>query len=280
MVFVIAEAGVNHQGDMSLAKRLIDTARDCGADAVKFQLFDPEVLEPPGARREMLKSLHIGWGGMRELQAHCRDVGIEFICTPFDPGSAQFLIDELEVRTVKIGSADLDNIDLLDAVSKGTHLVILSTGMATRPKIEAALARFWIQERLGPGLGLGVFLLHCVSAYPTPVMDMHLTAIADMLGEYDCSGVGLSDHSLSVIAPAVAVGIGASVIEKHLTLSRDMDGPDHKASLEPDEFRQMVANIREAELAIGTQGRDGPMPCETDVFEVAKERRAWRESLS
>jgi sialic acid synthase SpsE len=256
MALVIAEIGVNHNGDMDLAIELMAVAEECGADAVKFQLFDPAKLEHPGPRREMLKDLALTCKQMADLKRRCR---VRFICTPFDPDSARFLIDDLNV-TVKIGSADLDNVVLMNAV-RGAD-VILSTGMATMGMVADAVVIVGTAS-----------LLHCVSSYPTPVDQVNLLA----MNELKVFGlpVGLSDHTKSVVVPAVAVGMGAAIIEKHITLDCGMEGPDHCASMEPYEFAEMVRNVREAERALG-DGIKKPSPCEARVIKIARERAEWR----
>jgi N,N'-diacetyllegionaminate synthase len=264
MVMVVAEAGVNHNGSVDLAHKLVEAAEACGADAVKFQVFDAETLEPNGPRREMLKGLQFSRDVFKGLKAHCDKLGIEFMATPFDPDSAAFLV-MLGVKHIKIGSADIRNDPLLLAV-RGRR-VILSTGMATLDEIERA-ALMVATERTGRPI-----LLHCTSAYPVPVKDVNLRAMLT-LRSYG-SEVGLSDHTLSLIIPAAAVAMGATVIEKHLTLDNRADGPDHRASLEPWEFTDMVCHIREIELALG-DGRKRVMPSEATVVQVRDEREAYR----
>lgn len=257
---VIAEAGVNHNGDVRLAHELVDAAKAVGADAVKFQMFDPKRLDPPGERRDMLKGLVLRPADFCGMKDHADSVGVEFMATPFDVGSLMFLA-ELGIQRIKISSADLRNDTLLKATAGCP--VILSTGMATLEEIERAIGIL----RKRP------VLLHCTSAYPAPVEDVNLRAMQGLrpFG----SAVGLSDHTPSLVIPAAAVAMGAVVIEKHLTLDCRMEGPDHRASLEPRDFAEMVANIREVEAALG-DGVKRPMPSEAAVMKVRDEREAHR----
>lgn len=257
MVMVIAEAGVNHNGDVRLAHRLVDAAKSAGADAVKFQMFDPERLDPPGERREMLKGLVLRPSDFSALKAHAESAEIEFICTPFDVDSLRFLV-ELGVNYIKIGSADAKNRPLIKEAMSTEKRVIISTGMCE----EDDLAMFFFINPYA--------VLHCTSAYPTPVDEVNLRAMSLPMLRY-----GLSDHTRSLVIPAAAVAMGASIIEKHLTLDCRMEGPDHRASLEPRDFSEMVANIREVETALG-DGIKRPMPSEAAVMKVRDEREAFR----
>lgn len=264
MTFIIAEIGVNHDGDFEKAKHLIDMAYQCGADAVKFQLFDSEKLEPPGPRRDMLKGLELSRDAHEALQYYCSG-HIEYICTPFDIESLNFLANELTVKTIKISSGDLSNTKLILAAHKTGCHIILSTGMA-------GIISIWTAYDYCHGGKVSI--LHCVSSYPTEIADANLNAVKALKQNFDCP-IGLSDHSLSTVLPSAAVALGATVIEKHLTFSRFADGPDHKASLTPVEFRQMVENCREVESAMGS-GEKAPQACESDVIKVVKERQEYR----
>ena len=266
--FIIAELGVNHQGDMKVATKLIVAAKEAGADACKFQTYDPDILEPPGPRREMLRRLMLSHGQHRVLKAQVERRGMEFISTPFDVPSLRFLVDELKVKTLKIASGNLDNWPLLEAAADSRCHVIVSTGgasLAQVAKIE------WVSR------AATLRVLHCVSAYPASVGMMNL-AVLPKMDDLMVDGVGLSDHTTSLLIPALAVAMGATVIEKHLTLDRNADGPDHRASLEPEQFKIMVDNIREAELAMG-DGVKRPQACEAAAMAVMAERKAWREQL-
>lgn len=263
MTFIIAEAGINHCGDIELAHKLIDAAYMAGSDAVKFQTFSAEKLEPPGARREMLKSLELSPQAHYALRDYCGD-RIEFMSTPFSVGCLDFLVKHIKVKRLKISSGGLRDRDLLAAALGSSLPVILSTGMADYATINGAI------RHIGKS---NLTLLHCVSTYPAPIEDTNLLAMRDMQDEYELP-VGLSDHSLSTVIPAAAVAMGATVIEKHITLDRNMKGPDHAASLEPHDFKRMVDGIREVEKAMG-DGIKRPMPSEAKTIEIVKERRAW-----
>lgn len=265
MVMVVAECGVNHNGDPVLAQTMIAAAKKAGADAVKFQMFDPEKLEPPGPRRNMLRPLVLEPSDFQMLKACADSYDLEFIVTPFDVDSLDFIV-RLGVRYIKIGSADLRNGDLLEAAAASRVPTIISTGMATNGEIDKAQGMFFVRPAL----------LHCTSAYPTPVEDVNLRAM-DRL-RFFAEDIGLSDHTLSLVIPAAAVAMGASVIEKHLTLDSRMEGPDHRASLEPRDFAEMVANIRQIEMALG-DGVKRPMPSEAKVMKVRDEREAHRCAL-
>lgn len=265
MVCIIAEAGVNHCGDPYTAGLLVGAAKGVGADAVKFQIFDARILEPPGPRRDMLEKLQLSHHAFRNLKLTADDLGIEFLATPFDPGSLEFLIG-LGVKRIKISSADLRNEGLLKAVAGSGLELILSTGMATMLDIYAAMRSIDWKP---------CTLLHCTSAYPTPFQHVNLRAIEIMKREYGACTIGLSDHTTSTVIPAAAVAMGAEVIEKHLTLDRDQEGPDHRSSLDLDGFKEMVSNIREVELAMG-DGIKRPQPSEANVVAIRKEREMHR----
>jgi len=264
MTYVIAEAGVNHNGSVKEGLKLIDAAKECGADAVKFQMFTPELLEPSGPRRNMLERLWLAEPHFCQLKEFCRKTGIEFICTPFDTAAVEYL-DGLGVEKIKISSGNLGNESLLEAAAKTGCDLILSTGMAEMQDIWHALRTIgW--ER--------VTLLHCTSAYPAPIEDVNLRAMETMRDAFHCP-VGLSDHSSGIVVPVAAVALGAEVIEKHLTLDCFAEGPDHQASLEPYEFMLMVKEIRTVEKAMG-DGIKKPRPSEKAVMKIRGEREAYR----
>lgn len=278
---VIAEAGVNHNGDPDLALRLVDAAADAGADAVKFQTFDPDELVTAGARRaayqladgpdpqrEMLRRLTLPPAEFRRLQRRARERGLLFLSTPFDLPSLNVLM-ELGVPAIKVGSGDLTNLPFLRQVG-GTGLpALLSTGMGTMGEIEEALA----------ALGRApVVLLHCVSSYPAEPGDCNLRAMATMRAAFGLP-VGFSDHTRGSEIALAAVGLGAAVIEKHLTLDRSLPGPDHAASLEPHEFAAMVRGIRAVEAALG-DGIKRPRPAEADVMAAARRSLVAAADLS
>jgi N,N'-diacetyllegionaminate synthase len=275
-IFVIAEAGVNHNGSVDLARQLVEAARDAGADAVKFQTFRAEDLVVRGAQKapyqrvttdaresqfDMLKRLELDAPAHAELMAHCRRTGIVFLSSPFDERSADML-ERLGVERFKLGSGELTNLPLIAHVAEKRKPVILSTGMATLDEVEAALDTF---RRHG---GTDVTLLHCVTEYPCPVEQVNLRAMLTLRAAFRVP-VGYSDHTEGTDIAIAAAAIGAQVIEKHFTLDRHMEGPDHKASLEPAEFGRMVQAIRHVSLALG-DGVKRPAACELPNMVIAR----------
>jgi len=235
MTFVIAEAGVNHNGDIGQAFLLCNAAKEAGADAVKFQHFRAAALG-----RAMLKPLELSDAEMANIAWHCQGIGIEFMCTPFGIPEVHFLAPLL--KRVKVASGCLERWGLLEAVRDTKLPVILSTGMADMDRISGAVAMF--RQPLT--------LLHCTSAYPCPVADVNLAAMDALRARWGAScAVGYSDHTPGITIALAAVARAATVLEKHLTLDLGQEGPDHKASIEPDAFRIMVTAIREIEQAIG-----------------------------
>ena len=276
-VFIIAEAGVNHNGDMALALRLCDAARAAGADAVKFQTFRAQDLVVPGAptaqyqsrqtgdhdQFAMLERLELTEAQHRQIKAHCDAIGIEFFSTPFSLEAVDLLI-RLGVQRLKLSSGELTHRALV-AYAAATQLPLLvSTGMATMPEIVEALQ--WVEAARGHLSNVAV--LHCTSAYPAPDDTLNLTAMRQM-GEQLGVAIGYSDHSLGIEAPLAAVALGATVIEKHITLDCALPGPDHSASLEPEAFRCMVQGIRRVSAMRG-DGQKVPRPDELDTARVAR----------
>ena len=254
--FVIAEAGVNHDGDLSMAKRMIDAAKDAGVDAIKFQLFDPDKMVTPYAAKagyqsdveaetqlEMLRKLKLTENDVVELAKYAESKGLMFLCSAFDEESVD-LLEEIGVPAYKIASSEITNHPLLEHVAAKRRPILLSTGMSTINEVREALD---VIQRRGNNQ---VILLHCISEYPASVESLNLKVI-NLLRQTFKLPVGFSDHSLEVLAPAIAVALGACVIEKHFTLSRSLKGPDHKASLEPHELREMVRLIRLTERMLG-----------------------------
>jgi N,N'-diacetyllegionaminate synthase len=283
--YVIAEAGVNHNGDPELALRLVEAAATAGAEAVKFQTFDPEALALEGAetagyqRREtgsvsqleMLRKLALPADALRAAARRAADVGITFLSTPFDIASVELLV-ELGVPALKIGSGDLTNPFLLRAIAAKGRPVLLSTGMATLTEIDDAVAL--LRAAGDPPL----VVLQCTSAYPAPIADANLRVIP-MLADRYATPVGLSDHSLGITAAIAATALGAAVIEKHLTLDRSLPGPDHAASLEPDELRRLVEAVRDAYAALG-DGEKVPTPSEAETRRLARRSLVARQALT
>ncbi|HSI53118.1 MAG TPA: N-acetylneuraminate synthase [Ramlibacter sp.] len=276
-VFIIAEAGVNHNGDLSMALRLCDAARAAGADAVKFQTFRAQDLVVPGAptaeyqAREtgeqdqfaMLQKLELSLEQHQAIKAHCDTIGIEFFSTPFSLEAVDMLV-KLGVRRIKLSSGELTHRALVERAASAGLPLLVSTGMATMDEIREAMA--WIGAARGNLDNVTVF--HCTSAYPAPDEALNLSAVRSMARDLKVN-IGYSDHSLGIEAPLAAVALGATVIEKHLTLDCSLPGPDHSASLEPEEFGRMVAGIRRVSAMLG-DGVKAPTPEELDTARVAR----------
>jgi N-acetylneuraminate synthase/N,N'-diacetyllegionaminate synthase len=274
--FIIAEAGVNHDGDLLEAHRLVDAAADAGADAVKFQTWQTELLCRPGAPKAeyqkaatgagsdqfaMLKALELPYAWHAEISDHARRRGIIFLSTPDEIESARFLVEQVKVPLLKVGSGELDNLPYLAQLGAFGLPVLLSTGMGSLPEIASAL------DALGD---VPVALFHAVSAYPAPVKQMNVRAIATLRHAFQVPA-GLSDHCPGEEAVLAAVGIGLDIWEKHLTTDSTRTGPDHASSLEPREFRRQVALVRAAESALG-DGRKVPAACELPTRSVVRKR--------
>jgi N,N'-diacetyllegionaminate synthase len=256
---IIAEAGVNHNGSMEIAKKLVQVAHDAHVDYVKFQIGIPELVTSKyaqkadyqtkntgkGSQLEMIKKITLTFEQHAELKDYCDKTGILYLCTPFDLSSIKFL-HTIDIPFFKIPSGEITNYPYLKKIAQYQRPVILSTGMSTMDDIENAMAIL-----LNNGLNKNdITLLHCNTEYPTPFEDVNLRAMQTIAERFDVK-VGYSDHTQGIEAPIAAVALGATVIEKHFTLSRDMEGPDHKASLEPDELKAMVVAIRNVEKALG-----------------------------
>lgn len=259
-ILIIAEAGVNHNGDMTLARQLIDAAAEAGADMVKFQTFSADRLVTANAAKADYQSRASGDGEsqhamLRRLEltrdmhvaliAHCNSRGIEFFSTGFDPQSID-LLAELGLRRFKIPSGEITNLPYLRHIGRYGKPVVLSSGMATLGEIEAALDAL---DAVGTPREL-VTVLHCNTEYPTPMSDVNLRAMLTIRDAFSIA-VGYSDHTLGIEVAVAAAALGASVIEKHFTLNRTLSGPDHKASLEPFELKAMIVAIRNIEQALG-----------------------------
>lgn len=259
-VIIIAEAGVNHNGNYELAKQLVVKAKEAGVDYVKFQTAKPEMVISKFAEMaeyqkantgkvesqlEMCKKIHLKLEDYKPLKAFCEEVGVKFISTPFDLVSIDVL-EELDMDFWKIPSGEVTNYPYLVKIAKTHRPVVMSTGMCEIDEVRAA-----VNVLLEKGLTRDqISLLHCNTEYPTPFQDVNLTAMIDLANELGLS-VGYSDHTVGIEVPIAAVAMGARVIEKHFTLDHNMEGPDHKASLEPDELKKMVDSIRNIEQAIG-----------------------------
>jgi N,N'-diacetyllegionaminate synthase len=281
MTIIIAEAGVNHNGDPRLAFQLVEAAAQAGADVVKFQTFTAAELateaapkadyqtrnDGAGNQRQMLRRLELSPSQHRKLAAHCRNCGIDFLSTAFGIPELELLLD-LGIGAIKVPSGEITHRPLLevmaDAAASRNLPVFLSTGMSTLGEVEAALEIF-----LEAGVAReAVTLMHCLSAYPAPEEQINLRAMISLGAAFSCP-VGYSDHTLGLTAPVAAVALGAVVIEKHLTLDVHLPGPDHRASLEPEPFAAMVAAIRSCECMLG-DGLKQPQPAEQNTRQVAR----------
>jgi N,N'-diacetyllegionaminate synthase len=279
--FVIAEAGVNHNGDLALARKLVEAAAAAGADAVKFQTFTAAELasaaapkaayqaenDGEGSQLQMLKRLELSPEQNHELATHCRKCGIKFLSTAFGVRELELLL-KLGIGAIKVPSGEVTHRPLLEAMAAAAASrklpVYLSTGMCTLGEVEDALQVF-----LDAGVPRSqVTLLHCLSAYPAPEEQLNLRAITTLAAAFG-SPVGYSDHTLGLTAPIAAVALGVVVIEKHITLDVNLPGPDHRASLEPDAFKTMVTAIRSCERMLG-DGVKRPQPAEVHTRQVAR----------
>ena len=259
--FIIAEAGVNHNGKIELAYKLIDAAKESGADAVKFQTFKAEAIVTRSAPKanyqlketndtesqyEMIKKLEFDVETHRKLISYCEKKCIEFLSSPFDLESIE-LLDKLGLDTFKIPSGEIVNLPYLRKIGSYSKKIIMSTGMANLEEVKEAL-KILIESGTTRD---NITILHCNSEYPTPMKDVNLKAMQTLKNAFPGINIGYSDHSLGIEIPISAVALGASVMEKHFTLEKNMVGPDHKASLEPEELKAMVKAIRNIEKALG-----------------------------
>lgn len=311
-IYIIAEAGVNHDGSLELAKQLIDTAAAAGADAVKFQTFRAETLVSDAAPKaeyqkastnskesqlDMLRKLELNESAHRDLASHCRLRGIQFLSTPFDDQSIEMLVESINVPLLKIPSGEITNGPLLLKAAQTKKPVILSTGMSTMSEIRTALgvlAFGYTRSKGSPSLAAfresyrsmrgqralkaKVTLLHCTTEYPAPFGDVNLHAMETIRGAFGLH-VGFSDHTQGIAVALAAAAIGATVIEKHFTLDRSLPGPDHKASIEPDELCRMVQSIREVELALGSV-KKGPARSELKNLAIARKSLVALQDIS
>lgn len=274
--FIIAEAGVNHNGEIALAKKLIDAAVESGADAVKFQTFKAENVVTPTAEKaeyqkttsgtaesqyEMIKKLELSEADFWELAEYAEDTGIIFLSTPFDEESVD-LLDQIGVPAFKIPSGEITNFPLLKKIAQKSKPIILSTGMATLSEVEEALS--YLKKHGAEE----IVLLHCTTSYPAPVTSVNLRAMETLRCAFQVL-VGYSDHTEGITIPIAAAVMGARVIEKHFTLDRTLPGPDHQASLEPQELAAMVKAVRDVRLARGN-GIKGPTEEEEAIKRVAR----------
>ncbi len=272
-VIIIAEAGVNHNGDLSLAKKLVEAAKDAGADYVKFQFFKAEKLVSVNAKKaeyqkkttgndesqfEMIKKLELNEDDHKILLDYCKNLGIGFSSSPFDLEGIAYL-DSLDLDFFKVPSGEITNLPYLRELTNFNRHIILSTGMANMEEIEAALNIL---------RGNKVTVLHCNTEYPTPMADVNLNAMKTIEDVFKID-VGYSDHTLGIEVPVAAVALGAKVIEKHFTLDKNMVGPDHQASMDPSELKKMVKSIRNIEKALGS-GVKAPSDSEKKNIIIAR----------
>ncbi len=300
-VLIIAEAGVNHNGDDELAFKLVDEASRAGADIVKFQTFSAKKLatskakkasyqkattDPDETQLEMLTKLELSQEMHFKLVEYCKGKNIEFLTTAFDMESLDFISQKLDLKRLKIPSGELTNGPLVLEYAKTGKELIISTGMATLSEIRSALSvvafgmvgtsspsianfeKSFASDEGQKALKSCVTLLHCTTEYPTPLEEINLNAMSTMAAEFGLP-IGYSDHSQGNIVSFAATALGAVVIEKHFTLDRNMEGPDHKASLEPSELADLVAGIRGVEMAMGSAEK-GPQPSEIKNMAIAR----------
>ncbi|PZR19830.1 MAG: N-acetylneuraminate synthase [Flavobacterium psychrophilum] len=288
-VIIIAEAGVNHNGDIAMAKQLIDAAVEAGVDYVKFQTFKADKLVSRDAKKadyqsknigdnddsqyNMLKKLELSHENHLELLAYCKERNIEFFSTAFDVDGVHYLND-LGLRLFKVPSGEITNYPYLKAIASFGKPVILSTGMCSEDEIKDA-----VNVLVAEGLDKQkISILHCNTEYPTPMKDVNLKAMLAIKKEFGVE-VGYSDHTLGIEVPIAAVALGGMIIEKHFTLDRSLPGPDHVASLEPNELKQMVSAIRNIELAISGSGVKEPSSSELKNIAIARKSIHLNEDL-
>ena len=283
-VYIIAEAGVNHNGSFELACKLVDAAKAAGVDCIKFQTFKSKnlvsrtaqkaeyqkVTTGDSSQQDMLKKLELSYDEFIALKEYCDKVGITFLSTPFDFDSIDFL-NSIEMPFWKIPSGEVTNLPYLLALAKTGKPVVMSTGMCEMTEIEAAI------NVLKENGTKDIKLLHCNTEYPTPFEDVNLKAMQTMRDTFGLE-VGYSDHTKGIEVPVAAVALGATVIEKHFTLDRNMEGPDHKASLEPGELAAMVSCIRHIEKALGS-GDKTPSPSEQKNIAVARKSIVAKKNI-
>ena len=284
-VFIIAEAGDNHNGDYDTALKLVDKAVEAGADCVKFQTFVTERVisklaekadyqkESTGtgeSQYEMVKKLELSFEQFRQIKKYCEQKKIIFLSTPFDLESIDFL-QEIDIPFWKIPSGEITNLPYLEKIAHTGKDIIMSTGMCTMEEIQKAID---ILKKNGAGK---ITLLHCNTEYPTPYEDVNLRAMKTMAETYEVK-VSYSDHTKGIEVPIAAVAMGAVVIEKHFTLDKNMPGPDHKASLEPDELKQMIQSVRNIEKALGSSEKK-PSTSEIKNIDIARKSIVAKKAI-
>ncbi|MCR9203343.1 MAG: N-acetylneuraminate synthase [Halobacteriovoraceae bacterium] len=285
-VMIIAEVGVNHNGCFETAKKCIDAAKEIGADVVKFQTWKTEELMIENAplaeyqnenceedtQFKMAKNLELSFESFKKLKEYSESIGVSFLSTPDDLVSLDFLVDELGMETIKIGSGEVTNLPFLKKIAQKKKNVILSTGMSNLAEVETAVTTL---EENG---AKEITVLHCVSSYPAPMNSLNLRAICSMQEALKIP-TGFSDHTEGSIASIVAVGLGATIIEKHFTLDREQKGPDHKSSLDPRQFKEFVNAIREAEVSLKGSGRKEVQEIEKSTKNVVQKGVYFKKQL-
>ncbi len=286
--YIIAEAGVNHNGSLELALKLCDAAKEAGADAVKFQTWKTEKIvcrntdtadyqarntgNTTETQFDMLKKLELTHQDFHAIQSHCREIGIDFLTTPDEEDSLRFIVEDLHLPLIKIGSGEVTNLHYLKQIASYRLPVILSTGMSTLAQVATAY------DTLLAAGAPEVILLHCTTNYPCPMDEVNLRAMITLRDSMHCN-VGYSDHTLGTEIPVAAVAMGARVIEKHFTLDCTMPGPDHRASLEPAELKRMVSEIRNVEKALG-DGIKRPNRSEIEISKVVRKSIVAKRPIS
>ena len=283
--YIIAEAGVNHNGSLDMAKEMVITAKKIGVDAIKFQTFITENLVTKSAQKaeyqksntsrvesqfEMLKKLEFSYDDYAELKELCEKLDIDFISTPFDLDSIDMLL-KLDIDKLKLPSGEITNYPYLVKMAKTQKPIIMSSGMCTMNEIEDAIT---ILKENGT---IDLSLLHCTTEYPAPYEEVNLSAINTMKAQFKLN-TGYSDHTRGIEIPIAAVALGATIIEKHFTLNHNAEGPDHKASLEPQEMAQMVKAIRNVESSIGN-GEKSPSPSEMKNISIVRKSIVARTNI-
>ena len=277
-VFIIAEAGVNHNGDVKLAYKLVDFAKEAEVDAIKFQTFKTEKviskyaamasyqkknLSTTESQYEMAKKLELSYKEFKKLKDYCDEIKIMFLSTPDEEYSLNFLVDKLNIPFIKIGSGEVTNLPYLKHIAAKNKPIIMSTGMANLGEVEKA-----INTIRSVNSEAKISLLHCTTNYPTPYEEVNLKAMQTLAAAFKLP-VGYSDHTLGIEVPVAAVAMGAKIIEKHFTIDKKLPGPDHKASLEPDELKEMVKAIRNIEKSLG-DGIKKPSKSEIEIMKVVR----------
>lgn len=286
--YIIAEAGVNHNGSLDLALKLCDAAKEAGADAVKFQTWKTEKIvcrntdtadyqarntgNTTETQFDMLKKLELTTTDFIKIQEHCNNIGIDFLTTPDEEDSLRFIVEDLHLPLIKIGSGEVTNLHYLKQIASYRLPVILSTGMSTLAQVATAY------DTLLTAGAPEVTLLHCTTNYPCPMDEVNLRAMLTLKDALHCR-IGYSDHTLGTEIPVAAVAMGARVIEKHFTLDCTMPGPDHRASLEPAELKRMVSEIRNVEKALG-DGIKRPNRSEIEISKVVRKSIVAKRPIS